>query len=259
MLKHELSVPLIDKVTKNKATRLPGWSVACFETRTKTLFYISRQNSAALIARDFSFVNKSAKFGCVLDTGLTKMEATLKHEWLYGKTKKAGYTERMEESVLREFTSLKRELDLFILDPQKDSLDELDDDAIFEYWDAVLHRLSDLEEEGMEQFSINEVKEGEEKLKHKYRFRPYESKKGGVYFIADKVNGYIKIGCSANVVRRCKDLQVGYPEELSIVRFIESNDPFALEGKLQKRFSVFHLRGDWFKMTEEDIGSFLDE
>lgn len=76
-------------------------------------------------------------------------------------------------------------------------------------------------------------------------------KKGIVYYIRDTRTNYIKIGrTDGDPEDRLSCLQVGNPSELIIVKLIECDDSIALERELHKKYAEFHIRGEWFNLTD---------
>jgi len=68
-----------------------------------------------------------------------------------------------------------------------------------------------------------------------------------VYFITDRK--YVKIGKAINIVARLSQLQTGHPEQLHLLGYVDGD--VSVEKELQKEFSKYHYRGEWFKLTEE--------
>lgn len=52
---------------------------------------------------------------------------------------------------------------------------------------------------------------------------------------------------------RLKQLQIGNPTTLTLHNTIESPRSKELEKELHKQLEDKHIRGEWFKMTEEEI------
>lgn len=75
---------------------------------------------------------------------------------------------------------------------------------------------------------------------------------GSVYFITEvPFSGKIKIGRSKNIRRRCQQLQVGNPNKLAVLHHITTNDNIALEKQLHAEFHRYHIRGEWFAISQE--------
>jgi T5orf172 domain len=72
-----------------------------------------------------------------------------------------------------------------------------------------------------------------------------------VYFIQEENRGYIKIGSAENVEKRLKGLQVGNPDKLKILH--KTSGGQNLELFLHKKFKEYHIRGEWFRDSEEII------
>lgn len=74
-----------------------------------------------------------------------------------------------------------------------------------------------------------------------------------VYFIQTAGENAIKIGYAKEPQKRRAELQTGHHEELTVVGVIARGD-MALERKLHDRFAKSHIRGEWFRPTEELLG-----
>lgn len=70
-----------------------------------------------------------------------------------------------------------------------------------------------------------------------------------VYFIADGL-GHVKIGVAHNPMQRMADLQVANAGHLKLLRVIPSGGVL-LERQLHARFHGSHVRGEWFRLTQE--------
>ena len=71
------------------------------------------------------------------------------------------------------------------------------------------------------------------------------------YYYAIKCNGYIKFGASLNPEVRITELQIGNPYKLKILVKILCLDSNRLESKARKNFKNNHIRGEWFKISDE--------
>lgn len=82
---------------------------------------------------------------------------------------------------------------------------------------------------------------------------------GAVYLIGEAGNdGVYKIGrTSAGPAGRMKQLQTGNPEELYVREAFETKTPVRLEQMLHQRFANSNLMNEWFSLTEDEVGSFL--
>jgi len=78
-------------------------------------------------------------------------------------------------------------------------------------------------------------------------------KVGCVYFITD--GKYIKIGYTYNLPDRLSSLQTSNVKELSVVRSIICLNPESFEEQLHMKFTDKRVRGEWFKLTQDEINS----
>lgn len=84
--------------------------------------------------------------------------------------------------------------------------------------------------------------------------------KGIIYLIGDSNNeGYYKIGVTrGNIDKRIKKLQTGNSGEIFLVDKYESEFPFFVEKWMHKKYNNNRLVGEWYELTEDDVGSFKD-
>ena len=73
-----------------------------------------------------------------------------------------------------------------------------------------------------------------------------KAKLKSVYLITDGESH--KIGVSANVELRVKQLQIGNPKKLTLVHFIKTSHyiAYSLEARLKQEFKSDNLRGEWY-------------
>lgn len=78
-----------------------------------------------------------------------------------------------------------------------------------------------------------------------------EDKQGLVYFIKNLETQNIKIGFTKDLEARLSCLQVGNDCELKVIHTIEGEE--VLEKEYHQKFADYHVRGEWFKITEEQV------
>lgn len=59
---------------------------------------------------------------------------------------------------------------------------------------------------------------------------------------------YVKIGVSVDPVKREADMQTGSPDELNVWNCVRGG--YKLEKKIHRFLDDYHIRGEWFKMSE---------
>ncbi len=72
-----------------------------------------------------------------------------------------------------------------------------------------------------------------------------------IYFIKAEETPYIKIGYTQDIYRRMIKMQADCPVKLTVLKTVEGDK--AYEKKLHRKFAAFHYRGEWFKMSEDQI------
>jgi hypothetical protein len=77
----------------------------------------------------------------------------------------------------------------------------------------------------------------------------------GFVYLARHGQDY-KIGRSNDVTRRRRELALLLPQELKHVHVIETDDPEGIERYWHQRFEARRVRGEWFRLTPEDIRAF---
>jgi hypothetical protein len=78
-----------------------------------------------------------------------------------------------------------------------------------------------------------------------------------VYFIWD--GGQMKIGLTTKGARkRVKQLQTGNSKDLEVFREIQSDKIADLEKFLHSAFKEKHIRGEWFRVSKEEIEQLVD-
>lgn len=70
---------------------------------------------------------------------------------------------------------------------------------------------------------------------------------------------FFKIGWTSTLIRRIEDLQTGLPEPAELLHVIRTPDPRGTEARWHRRFAEKRVRGEWFKLTSEDVAAFCSE
>lgn len=86
--------------------------------------------------------------------------------------------------------------------------------------------------------------------------RVQEQAQGFVYFIQAQDSLAIKIGYAVDVEKRLAVLQTGCPEELVVVGMTQGT--VADEKALHAKFNLDHIRGEWFRASDELVKYILE-
>jgi hypothetical protein len=77
----------------------------------------------------------------------------------------------------------------------------------------------------------------------------------GYVYLAKHGRDY-KIGRSNDVTRRRREISLLLPNELEHVHVIETDDPEGIEAYWHRRFEKRRSRGEWFRLTPDDLAAF---
>ncbi|WP_395138279.1 GIY-YIG nuclease family protein [Armatimonas sp.] len=72
-------------------------------------------------------------------------------------------------------------------------------------------------------------------------------------YLVQADNGLVKIGRTRNIKNRLSELRVGSPCELELLVMVKALDCVLLEQRLHRRFAKTRVRGEWFRLSMEDI------
>lgn len=77
---------------------------------------------------------------------------------------------------------------------------------------------------------------------------------GAVYLL--RHGPHHKIGCSKQPEDRIAELRLMLPPRIHLVHIIKTDDPFGVESYWHRRFAAKRARGEWFKLTRQDVATF---
>ena len=77
------------------------------------------------------------------------------------------------------------------------------------------------------------------------RVQKVRAKRRGTYFIGDE-QGRVKIGKSKDIAARLQKMQTDNADNLTVLGVLDCN-----ECELHVKFAHYHVRGEWFVLSEE--------
>lgn len=75
----------------------------------------------------------------------------------------------------------------------------------------------------------------------------------GYIYVIKSTDGKYKIGRARDVKHRLNCLQTGTPKKLKLILQIKTSNNNVLEKLCHRKFATKRLRGEWFKLTKEDL------
>lgn len=84
--------------------------------------------------------------------------------------------------------------------------------------------------------------------------KPAQRVTGYVYLL--KLGADYKIGRSNDVARRKREITLMLPQDLEHIHTIETDDPVGIERYWHKRFDDCKTRGEWFRLSRQDVTAF---
>lgn len=82
----------------------------------------------------------------------------------------------------------------------------------------------------------------------------HPAERGAVYLL--KSGRRYKIGCSRMPGQRTRIIARGLPATAALIHVIETDDPYGVEAYWHRRFAEKRIRGEWFRLSEEDVAAF---
>lgn len=77
---------------------------------------------------------------------------------------------------------------------------------------------------------------------------------GFVYLL--KSGDFYKIGRSAELEKRVKQISVSLPERVELEHSIRTDDPVGIEQYWHRRFQEKRANGEWFRLSRADVRAF---
>lgn len=69
----------------------------------------------------------------------------------------------------------------------------------------------------------------------------------------------VKIGVSGSPAHRLSSLAIGIPWGTELIGIVESANAYEMEEMLHARYADKRMRGEWFRLTHEDIAELIGE
>lgn len=119
---------------------------------------------------------------------------------------------------------------------------------------AELERREELRREKEEKERQRKLKlqQEKERIKYEKRLQNADRYAGFVYLVRSE-GGYYKIGRTKNPANRIKTFKVKLPFEIEYVAIIQTNDMYALEKELHKKYKPKKVNGEWFSLNDDDL------
>lgn len=83
--------------------------------------------------------------------------------------------------------------------------------------------------------------------------RKQVDRKTGVIYFLQADNGLVKIGITTNITRRIATLNTMLPYMMKPLLLIDCDDCCKIEAALHSHFSEKRVRGEWFRLSSEDV------
>lgn len=74
-----------------------------------------------------------------------------------------------------------------------------------------------------------------------------------VYFLQAVTLGLVKIGVTNNAVKRIRDISMLSPDPIKVIGVALCHNSGKLERELHKKYAAKRVRGEWFRLNDDDI------
>jgi hypothetical protein len=88
--------------------------------------------------------------------------------------------------------------------------------------------------------------------KRHHRSQHHSGRMPGFVYVFEMA-GFYKIGRSFNALSRLSALRTASPFPVELILSIPSNRPGNLEKEIHAKFQSKHERGEWYRLTDEDV------
>ena len=124
-----------------------------------------------------------------------------------------------------------------------------------EYWSKEENKqLQSQAKLRLEGFLEDEIRQHEE-IAHRIKIEKVEA---SVYCIQIENTDIFKIGFTTlHPFKRMSNLQISHPQKLKLIHWFPTKHGMNLEKALHIKFKDFNLKGEWFKLSQEQISDFL--
>ncbi|KKK75383.1 hypothetical protein LCGC14_2874270 [marine sediment metagenome] len=103
------------------------------------------------------------------------------------------------------------------------------------------------------------IKQSQEPLKITLPNKPDGKGARFIYLVKEDFLGLVKIGIAKNLHSRISGIQTSCPQNLTILGYFQTKAAKGIETFLHDRFANKRYRGEWYKLTDDDVKFILND